>query len=195
MNNKKNWADWGGCYLQRPKAQVDNTLRDLLNSSYPTKAEFIDCFFIHSRYFLVRNIAKTCLPAATLSLTSIVYVLSSSANIIQIADVALRVVFLLFLLYFLAIISPSSSCSSYSWNEWCPPFYFSQRKQLSRVPRSSRLTVHSPVQGCIFDVIFSLNIKFFKIWSSVTGYVELCVCFQLIRIGEIFWVNNNTNMY
>jgi len=24
----------------RPKAEVDNTLRDLLNSSYPTKAEF-----------------------------------------------------------------------------------------------------------------------------------------------------------
>ena len=43
--------------------------------------------------------------------------LSSSANIPQIADVALRVVFCLFLL-FLTIISPSSSCSSYSWNEW-----------------------------------------------------------------------------
>ena len=42
--------------------------------------------------------------------------LPSSANILEIADVALRVVFLLFL--FLAIISPSSSCSSYSWDEW-----------------------------------------------------------------------------
>ena len=39
--------------------------------------------------------------------------LSSSGNILQIAGVALRVVFLI-----LAIISPSSSCSSYSWNEW-----------------------------------------------------------------------------
>ena len=39
---------------------------------------------------------------------------SSSANILQITDVALRVVLLLFL----AIISPSSNCSSYSWNEW-----------------------------------------------------------------------------
>ena len=27
---------------------VDNTLRDLLNSSYHTKVEFIDCFIIHS---------------------------------------------------------------------------------------------------------------------------------------------------
>ena len=46
--------------------------------------------------------------------------LSSSANILQIADVALRVVFLLFFFFLLvlAIISPSSSCSSYSWNEW-----------------------------------------------------------------------------
>ena len=43
--------------------------------------------------------------------------LSSSANILQIADVALRVVFFLFLLFFLAVISPISSCRCYSWNE------------------------------------------------------------------------------
>ena len=46
-------------------------------------------------------------------LDSVHLCLSSSANILQIADVALRVAFLLFLL-FLAIISPSSTCSSYS---------------------------------------------------------------------------------
>ena len=40
--------------------------------------------------------------------------LFSSANSLQIADVALRVFFLLFLPFFLAIISPRS----YSWNEW-----------------------------------------------------------------------------
>ena len=34
----------------RPSAQVDNTLRDLQNSSYPTKAEFNNCFIIHSKY-------------------------------------------------------------------------------------------------------------------------------------------------
>ena len=34
-----------------------------------------------------------------------------------------------------------------------------------------------PVEGCIFDVMSSLNTKFFQIWSSVTGYGELCVCF------------------
>ena len=35
--------------LPRPKAEVDNTLRDLLDSSYPTKAEFINCFIVHSK--------------------------------------------------------------------------------------------------------------------------------------------------
>ena len=40
----KNSADQGGCYPQRLKAKVDNTLRDLQNSSYPTKAEFNNNF-------------------------------------------------------------------------------------------------------------------------------------------------------
>ena len=60
----KNSADLGGCYPPRPNdmknsadqggcmwVYVDNTLRDLQNSSYPTKAEFNNCFFIHSKYF------------------------------------------------------------------------------------------------------------------------------------------------
>ena len=51
----KNSADQGGCYPPRPKAEVDNTLRDLQNSSYPTKAEFNNCFIIHSKYFPVLN--------------------------------------------------------------------------------------------------------------------------------------------
>ena len=42
----KNSADQGECYPQRPKAEVDNTLRDLQKSSYPTKAEFNNCFII-----------------------------------------------------------------------------------------------------------------------------------------------------
>ena len=49
----KNSADQGGCYPQRPKAEVDNTLRDLQNSSYPTKAELNSCFIIHLKYFLL----------------------------------------------------------------------------------------------------------------------------------------------
>ena len=46
-------ADQEGCYPQRLKAEVDNTLQDLQNSSYPTKAEFNKCFIIHSKYFPV----------------------------------------------------------------------------------------------------------------------------------------------
>ena len=37
----KNSADQGGCYPPRPKAEVDNTLRDLQNSSYPTQPHSI----------------------------------------------------------------------------------------------------------------------------------------------------------
>ena len=37
----KNSAGRGECYPPRPKAEVDNTLRDLQNSSYPTKAELL----------------------------------------------------------------------------------------------------------------------------------------------------------
>ena len=47
----KNSADQGGCYIL--STVVDNTLRDLQNSSYPTKAEFNNCFIIHSKYFLL----------------------------------------------------------------------------------------------------------------------------------------------
>ena len=49
----KNSADQGGCYPQRPKAEVDSTLRDMQNFSYPTKAEFDNCFIIHSKYYPV----------------------------------------------------------------------------------------------------------------------------------------------
>ena len=53
----KNSAEQGGCYPQRPKAEVDNTLRDLQKSSYPTEVEFNNCFIIHSKYFLVCHFA------------------------------------------------------------------------------------------------------------------------------------------
>ena len=39
--------DRGGCYPSRPYAKADNTLRDLHNSLYDTKAEFNNCFIIH----------------------------------------------------------------------------------------------------------------------------------------------------
>ena len=49
----KNSAEQGRCYPQRPKAELDNTLRDLQNSSYPTKAKFNNCFLNYSKYFPV----------------------------------------------------------------------------------------------------------------------------------------------
>ena len=52
----KNSAGRGECYPPRPKAEVDNILRDLQNSSYPTKAEFNNCFIIHSKYYLRSNL-------------------------------------------------------------------------------------------------------------------------------------------
>ena len=46
----KNSADRVGCYPLRSKAEVDNTLRDLQNSSYPAIAAFNNyCFIIHSK--------------------------------------------------------------------------------------------------------------------------------------------------
>ena len=51
----KNSEDRGGCYPPRLKAEVNNILRDLQNSSHRTTAEFMNCFIINSKYFLVLN--------------------------------------------------------------------------------------------------------------------------------------------
>ena len=64
--------------------------------------------------------------------------LSSSANTLQIADVALQVVVFLFLLCFFAVISPSSSRSSYAWNEWNARhiFFFLHSQNIGALPCS-----------------------------------------------------------
>ena len=51
----KNSADQGGCYPPRPKAELNNTLRDLQNSSYPTKASSVIAllFIQNSSLFLM----------------------------------------------------------------------------------------------------------------------------------------------
>ena len=51
----KNSTDQGGSYHQRLKTEVENILRDLQNSSYPTKDEFNNCFIIYSKYFPFRK--------------------------------------------------------------------------------------------------------------------------------------------
>ena len=59
--------------------------------------------------------------------------LSSSANILQIADVALRVVFLLFLLCFLLLLRLVPAVVLLFKRVKCLPFLFSQPKQLSLI--------------------------------------------------------------
>ena len=44
----ENYADQEGCYPPRLKAEVDNILRDLLNSSHHTKAEYFKFFYYYS---------------------------------------------------------------------------------------------------------------------------------------------------
>ena len=57
----KDSTDQGGYYPQRPKASVDNTLRDVQNSSYPMTGEFNNCFIIHSNYFpVLKRVSPFC---------------------------------------------------------------------------------------------------------------------------------------
>ena len=86
-------------------ASMDNIPRDLHNSSYDTKAEVNELFYYS---FKIIPSIKTWLKHAYLHrsidvkfiFNSARLGLFSSANILQIADVALRVVFLLFLPFF-----------------------------------------------------------------------------------------------
>ena len=48
----ENYTDQGACYPPRRKAEVDNILRDLLNSSDHTKAEF-KIFYYYSLHPLL----------------------------------------------------------------------------------------------------------------------------------------------
>ena len=45
----KNYGDLGGCYPPRPSASVDNTLLDLLNSSYPTQPHSLIAKYLYCR--------------------------------------------------------------------------------------------------------------------------------------------------
>ena len=67
--------------------------------------------------------------------------LSSSANILQIADVALWVVFLLFLPCFWLLFRLAPAVVLTLETSEMSAIFFSQPKQLNLVPRSSRLTV------------------------------------------------------
>ena len=141
----KNYGVRGGCYPSRLQAEADNTLRDLYNSSYDTKAKFnniIVLLFIQNNSQF-KNIAKkmlTSIDLTMLSSPSIVHVQGCSAPQIfskwQMSPFELSSCCSCMLL---AIFSPSS----YSGNKSnvCH-FSSSQPKQLNLIPRSSRLTVH-----------------------------------------------------
>ena len=45
----------------RPNTEVDNSLRDLPNSSHHKKDEFNKCFIIHSKYCKVLNMLTSSL--------------------------------------------------------------------------------------------------------------------------------------
>ena len=68
--------------------------------------------------------------------------LSSSANILQIADVTLRVVFLLFLLCFQLLFCLVPAVVLTLETSEVSAILVSQQKQLNLVPRSSQLKVH-----------------------------------------------------
>ena len=136
----QNYGDRGGCYPSRPQASEISIILHMIRK---LNSIIVLLFIQNNSQF--KNMAKTCLPASMLSLSSIVCVQVCPAPRTfskQQPSVALRVVFLLFLL-----------CVSHYFAQFqlqflllkrvkCPPFQFSQRKQLNLVPRSSRLTVY-----------------------------------------------------
>ena len=94
--------------------------------------------------------------------------LSSSANILQIADVALRVVFLLFLPCFKLLFHlVPDVVLTLETSEMYAIFFFFFFTTKTTQPRpqffsiNGGLTCRKPVAGYIFDVISSLNTKFF----------------------------------
>ena len=130
-----------------------------------------------------KNMAKICFPPSIHRFKFIFdnarLVLFSSANILQIAAVALRVVFLLLLscfqLFFRLVVTLETS-------EMSAIFKFTTK---TTQPRPQVFSVNGALtckNAAFFDIISSLNTTFFQIWSSVTGYGELNVCFQPIRI-------------
>ena len=74
---------------------ADNTLRDLHNSSYDKKPHSLIVNYSLSYYNYSLNMLTSI--DVTFIFDSVLLGLFSSANILQLADVALRVVFLLFL--------------------------------------------------------------------------------------------------
>ena len=65
----KNSADLGGCYPPRPKTEVDNTLHDLQNSSFPFQPHSIVANYMrqhkHGKSTQLLNLKKTSILSYT----------------------------------------------------------------------------------------------------------------------------------
>ena len=107
--------------------------------------------------------------------------LFSSANILQVGDVARRVIFLLLLLCFQPIVRLFLPRET---NEMFRTF-FSHYKNNSTSSQVFSVNCSIIQQFCCTaDVIFHTLQKFFQIWSTIAGDYELCVGFQQITFDK-----------
>ena len=113
-----------------------------------------------------------------------------SANILQIADVVCRVVFLLFLLCF----QPTVHLLCLPISEMFRHFLVTTKttqphRQVFSLNRLNNLAILLH-HGHHFS--HSIIAKCFQIWLTIAGSGKLCMDFQPIRNGEIFAMNNNS---
>ena len=76
-------------------------------------------------------------------------------------------------------------------------FLFSQPKQLNLLPRSSRLTVPLPARTLHFWRHFLVKHKILPnlVVNNWLWWIMRVLLLSHIRIGEIFWINNNFSYY
>ena len=116
-----NYGDRGGCYPSRPQAPSQISI--ILHMIRKPNSIIVLLFSQNNSQF--KNMTKTCLPYLHRSIDvkfifdSTRLGLSSSANILQIEDVALRVVFLLFLPCFQLFFAQFLLLKRVK----CPPFF------------------------------------------------------------------------
>ena len=118
-----------------------NTLRDLQNSSYPTKAEFNNCFIIHSKYF----------PVLTNNIISSPGFLGQQFNNLQrAARKKSKIKFCVIVLVSVKLLM--FSCKSSSKSEWVESKYFPN--------------VIEPITFATLSIRIRAGSKSFPFWSS-----------------------------
>ena len=163
----------GGVICWCRKAEADNSLRDHHNPSD-------DVILFYHSFKIIPSLkqAKTFLPRSKVSSSSIVCLsarlgdkgLFSTPNILQLADVFCRVVFLVFMLCFWPIVCLFLPCETSK-----------MFRQMFSLPKQTNFLVNCSVNNLAillqFWCYFSHIAKFFQIWLTVAGYNELCVGF------------------